>query len=155
MIDVAVNFLHLLATSVWIGGALFIHLVLQPSLGAIEPPQAGKLYGVIAKRFSIAAWISIIILLFTGLYKTPAGMLFDTSSETGTTLMIKHVLVLIVVAVGLVIGLVVVPRLRKAAPAPGEKPSEKFLGYQKQLTLLSSTNTLLAMGILICASMLW
>ena len=37
------NFFHLLATSVWIGGAMFIHVVLQPSLRRIDPRESGML----------------------------------------------------------------------------------------------------------------
>lgn len=155
MIDSIINFLHLLATTVWIGGALFIHLILQPSMTLIDPQQAGRLFGAIAKRFSIAAWSSLLVLLFTGYYKTPPEMFFDPSSDTGLILVIKHIFIIAVIIVGLFIGGVVVPRLRAATPNAGEKPSDEFLAYQKRLKTLSTTNTIFALLILLCASMLW
>lgn len=130
MTDTIINFLHLLATAVWIGGAAYTHFILMPSLKAIDPQQGGKLLGVIAKRFSITAWSAILVLIITGLLKTPGDMLFDTSSDMGLTLTFKHLLVLAVVIVGLVIALVVVPKMRQSTPKPGEASSADFIKYQ-------------------------
>lgn len=155
MTDTIVNVLHLLATAMWIGGALAIHFVFQPALAQIDPPQAAKAMGFLSKRFSIIAWSCIIVLVVTGLMKTPDGMLTDTSSEAGVTLFIKHIFVVLVIVIGLIIAFVVVPRLRKAAPAPGEKPSDEFLAAQRRLEMLSKVNTLFGLVILISASLLW
>ena len=155
MIEVIINFLHLLATSVWIGGAVYTHLILLPSLKMIDPQQGGKLLSVIAKRFSITAWSCIIILIITGLLKTPGDMLFDTSSDIGLALTFKHILILAVVIVGLVIALVVVPKMRQSTPKPGEVPSADFIKYQHQLHNLATTNLILGVLIVLLASMLW
>jgi uncharacterized membrane protein len=53
MIHNIINFLHLMATTVWIGGAIYIHFILFPALKQIDQQQSGKLQGIIAKRFSI------------------------------------------------------------------------------------------------------
>ena len=150
-----INFLHLLATAVWIGGAAFIHFILEPSSKLIDPQQAGRLYGIIAKRFSITAWSCLLVLLITGLLKTPDGMLFDTTSGFGVTLSVKHLLFVGVVIVGLFITLAVVPRMRKTTPKPGEAPSPEFTRHQKVLGHLAMTNLILGVLILFTASMLW
>jgi uncharacterized membrane protein len=155
MQDTIVNVIHLLATSVWIGGMFFIHFVLQPSIKAIDPPQAGALMGGIAKRFSISAWISIIALIVTGLIKTPGDMLFDTSTDFGAALTVKHILILAAVAVGLVIAFVVGPAMRRNPPKPGAPPPEAFVRAQARLKALSTTNLLLGLAIVVCASLLW
>jgi uncharacterized membrane protein len=155
MTDHLVNFLHLLATTIWLGGAAYMHLVLYPSLRAINPQQSAKLNGIIAKRFSIIAWSCVIVLIVTGLMKTPDGMLFDTSSDMGFTLMLKHILVIAMVAVGLTIGLYTVPHLRRAAPKEGEQPSEEFFKYQKLLGRLASANLVLGLIVIFFASALW
>ena len=49
------NFLHLLASCVWIGGMIFMHFILKPAAQQINPGEAGKLLGSIAPRFTIAA----------------------------------------------------------------------------------------------------
>lgn len=155
MTDTIINFFHLLATSVWIGGAMFIHVSLQPSLRSIDPQESGKLMGIISKRFSITAWICTIVLLVTGLLKTPSGMLADASSDLGIILLVKHVFVLAVIVGGLVIALGIVPRLRAHAPKLGEAPSPEFLRHQKRLMRFSTANTVYGLVILACASMLW
>lgn len=155
MFDYAVNFLHLLATSIWIGGAIYIHLILLPSLRRIDPQQSGKLQGIVAKKFSLVAWTCIIVLLITGYLKTPDGMLFDTSSEFGMILMIKHVFIAGVIVVGLIIALYVVPNMSKAAPKPGEQPSPEFFKHRKRLQFLAMVNLIFGVLILVYASMLW
>lgn len=150
-----INFLHLLGTSVWIGGMIYIHFVLLPSVSKIDPGESGKLQGIAAKRFSIIAWSAIIILVVTGFLKTPGEMLLNTSTQFGVVLLIKHILILGVIVVGIVIGTVVVPGLRKNMPNPGEKPKAEFLSYKKRLESLATSNLIFGILILICASMLW
>ena len=150
-----INIIHILATAIWIGGAFFVHFILQPSMRQIDSQQSWKLMGVIAKRFSITAWTCIILLIITGVIKTPSGMLFDQSTQLGQILTVKHILVLLVVIVGLVIGLIVVPKIRMNAPKPGESPSEIFINSQKKLSTLATINLILGGLIVVCASLLW
>jgi len=155
MFDQLVNLIHLLAAMIWVGGSIFIKIVLEPYAKVMDPPEAAKLNSTIGKKFSMVAWISILLLLITGYIKTPEGMYFETSSEAGIALAIKHVLVLIVVVVGLLIGLVAVPRMRKAAPAKGAAPSGDFIKAQQQIRRLSVVTTILGVGIIVCAAFLW
>lgn len=152
---IIVNYLHLLGTIVWIGGAVYMHIVLQPSLKLIDQRESGKLQGIIAKRFSIIAWSSILVLIITGLIKTPSSLLLDTTSNFGVILLIKHLFIIAAIAVGLSIALYVVPNLRKASPKPGENPSPVFFNYQNKLKILATTNLIFALIILGLASMLW
>jgi putative copper resistance protein D len=155
MLDSLVNFVHLLATAVWLGGAIFIKAILEPAIKTIDPREAGKLQSSIAKRFTITAWTSIILLIITGIMKTPPGMWFDLSSDVGTILTIKHILILVVLVIGLIIGLVAVPRLQRSAPAPGSAPSDDFLKANKSLLRLSLISTITGVLIVFCASFLW
>lgn len=155
MWDSLVNFVHLLATAIWLGGAIFIKAILEPSTRTIDPREAGKLQSAIAKRFTITAWTSIILLIITGFMKTPPGMLLDLSSDVGTILTIKHLLIIVVILIGIIIGFVAVPRLQRAAPAPGSPPSEEFLKANKQLLRLSMISTITGIAIVFCASFLW
>lgn len=155
MINGIVNFFHLLAAAVWIGGMVYIHFVLLPSVSKIEPGESSKLQGIAAKRFSIIAWSSLLILLITGYIKTPSNMFFDTSTNFGTILFVKQILVIAVIIVGMIIATVVVPGLRNNMPKPGEKPTAGFLSYKKKLEIFASVNLTMGVFILICASMLW
>lgn len=155
MVDGIINFFHLLGTVVWIGGMFYMDLILIPSLAKIDPGESGKLMGMIAKKFTITAWSAIIILIITGILKTPSDMYFDTSDEYGIFLLIKHVLIVGSIIVGLVITFVYVPHLKANSPKLGEKPSPEFESYTKKIENLSKTNLLLGILILICASWLW
>jgi len=130
-------------------------LILMPSIAKIDPGESGKLMGIIAKKFTITAWSTIIILIITGILKTPSDMYFDTSDEYGIYLLIKHVLMIGSIMVGLVITLVYVPGLKANSPEPGEKPSAEFESYSKKIENLSKTNLVIGILILICASWLW
>jgi len=76
-------YLHIVSAMFWIGGMLFITLIIAPFLATIEDRrQRSAIYQVVGKKFRFIAWIAIIIMLVTGpvnLYYigvTP-GMLFD------------------------------------------------------------------------------
>lgn len=155
MVDGIINFFHLLATAVWIGGMFYMDLILMPSLAKIDPGESGKLMGIIAKKFTITAWSAIIILIITGILKTPADMYFDTSDEYEIYLFIKHVLVILTIIVGLIITFVYVPGLKANSPKPGEMPSAEFISYTKKIEHLSRTNLILGILILIFAAWLW
>ena len=155
MIEEIINFFHLLGTVVWIGGMFYMDLILIPSLSKIDPGESGKLMGIIAKKFTITAWSAMLVLIITGILKTPSDMYFDISDNYGTYLFIKHVLFIGAIIVGLVITLVFVPKLKANTPNPGEKPSEKFMSYTRKIEHLSKTNLILGIFILISASFLW
>jgi uncharacterized membrane protein len=154
MVDNLINFVHLLAAVIWIGGAFYILFILQPSLRFIEPQESGKLQGIIAKRFSLTAWTCVVILLTTGYLKTPKSMFFDASSDVGRILILKHCLIIMSIIVGLAIALHVVPTMQKYTPKPGERPSVDFINSQKKLSVLGWINLVLGLLILLSASML-
>ena len=155
MLDGIINFFHLLATVVWIGGMFYMDLILMPSIAKIDPGESSKLMGMIAKKFTITAWSAIIILIITGILKTPTDMYFDTSTDYGIYLFIKHLLVIAAIIVGLVITIVFVPGLKANSPKPGEMPSAEFISYSKRIEKFSKTNLVLGILILVCASILW
>jgi len=148
-----IDFLHLFASTIWIGGMLFFNLMFVPQLTVIDPPQRGKLMGMVSKRFGMIAWSSIIILLVTGFLMTPSHMLFDTGSTFGLLLLIKMILFLIMIAIGSFITFCKAPKMQKLAPKPGEKPSPDFFNIQKKIVLLARTNMILGILILLLVAM--
>lgn len=148
------NFFHLLATVTWIGGMIFMNFILYPAQSVISPPERGKLMGSLAKRFSIAAWISVIVLIITGLVKTPEGFLLNTSTTFGVWLTVKHIAIILMIIFGLYISLGLAPKLGKLAPKPGEQPRQEFLKTQALLGKFSITNMILGIIVLFCVSMM-
>ncbi len=137
------NFLHILATATWFGGMIYTNIVLMPSLSAIDPSQRGQLLGATTKRFSFLAWGSMIILVITGLIRTPSPMLLNVSSTWGTWLTLKHLLVLLIVVIGLLITFWLGPKMQSLSPSSGEQPGSGFLKVQKQLSVLARINSIL------------
>jgi len=128
--------------------------VFYPSLAVINPDQAGKLQGMIAKRFTIVAWSCIIILLVTGLLKTPSTLLLDSSNTMGVIMLIKHLLILLIITVGLLITFFIAPRLRMNLPKAGERPTVEFLKYSKILKSLAAINMVMGIGVLVLVVLL-
>lgn len=139
---------HLLATAAWIGGMVFIKAILAPSLAVLEPPQRGRVMAGVARRFTILAWTSTALLAVTGILKSPAGLLGDTTTGVGLLLTVKVALFGAMVVVGSVITFGVAPKLVALAPAPGSAPGPAWVRAQRTLDALSGVNALLGLAIL-------
>lgn len=62
-------FLHLLAVVVWVGGMFFAHQMLRPvAASLLEPPLRLQLWVGVFRRFFPLVWISVLLILFSGLY---------------------------------------------------------------------------------------
>jgi putative copper export protein len=98
--DVLVFWLHLTCASIWVGGSLFLGIVLAPMLGTIADSPADRLALMlrIGRRFNRIALPSFIILIITGIYNSRAFMLQPNAlidSEYGIILLIKIVFVIV------------------------------------------------------------
>jgi len=59
-------FLHITSAIFWVGGMLFISLVLAPFLMSLPTPaERSKVYQVVGKKYRRYGWTAIIILLIT------------------------------------------------------------------------------------------
>lgn len=59
--------IHVLAALFWLGGMFFFALVGAPALRRIEPPGLrAELFRTLGERFRGVAWVSIAVLLITG-----------------------------------------------------------------------------------------
>jgi hypothetical protein len=66
----------------------------------------------------------------------------------------KHLLIIVSVIIGLVITLGVAPKLISGSPKPGEPPSPEFLKNQQRVKMLSGTNLIIGVLILLVTTML-
>lgn len=154
ILSVIADWLHLLATAVWIGGMAFNIWVLRPSLTSIDPPQRIKLGSAVLNRFIYIAWACIATLIFTGIFiARPKG-----GATYGFVLMVKHITVLTMVLIVAVISFVLFPKSRtfvsKINAEPKEtpslssiKPSPRLRKVLGQMVLLVKLN--LTLGILV------
>lgn len=118
--------LHSIATVIWIGGIFFILFIALPSAKQALGAEAGKLMGEISKRFTPIANYSIIVLIVTGVVLIAADKQFsgigNFENNWTLVLIIKHLLVVSMVAVHFYRGLILAPKIAKTEPA-SEKAS--------------------------------
>ena len=61
--------LHVLAVVVWVGGMFFAYNALRPAAAEVlEPPLRLKLWVATFRRFFPWVWLSVIVLLISGLW---------------------------------------------------------------------------------------
>ena len=127
--------LHLTATVVWIGGIAFILFIAIPSAKQVLGADAGKLMGEISKRFTPIANYSIIFIIVTGVALTGFNKQFSGIGNVGNswslTLIMKHVLVFVMVAVHFYRGLILAPKIART-----ETVSEKTSLQKLSLNLV-------------------
>lgn len=62
----AVRALHVLAAATWLGGMLFIALVLVPVARSLDPTLRRRLVHALGVRFRTVGWIALAVLAATG-----------------------------------------------------------------------------------------
>lgn len=148
-------FLHLLSVIVWVGGALFLAMVIVPVNRRlpITPSQSAALLGQVARRFRNVSWAAIGVLLATGLYITfvqrgisPAELV---RGETGFTeiLRTKLGLVLVVITLSAVHDFILGPRVsdRLAALREGGAPPAALQSARRWLIWVARVNVVMVL----------
>lgn len=127
------NWLHLVAVVVWIGGMVTNYLTLLPSAReSLEPPVMGRLMGSMMRRSRRLVYASIIVLLVVGvimmlLNKEYLGLL-DFGSFWSAVLLIKHIFIGILVIVVIYVFEVLAPKVGRVA---AKGPSPELAQLQK------------------------
>jgi copper transport protein len=117
--------IHVLASSVWVGGVAFLLLALPAATRELKPPDRTRLLLATLGRFSPIALASVVALAVTGLVQAYIDVrrvadLFDTTY--GLLVLAKMVLLVVLVGFGWVSRDRIIPRLRRLvedAAAPG------------------------------------
>ena len=127
-------FLHIIAALFWIGGMLFLTLVIAPFLKTIQDAkERSRIYQVVGKSFRFWGWVAISILVITGpvnlyLMGIPVESLIDPSFHStpyGKTLDIKISFVILIIVTSLLHDFVFGPRARSS---PAYSAFAKWLG---------------------------
>jgi len=110
-------FFHLVAAIFWIGGMLFLSLIIAPFLMTIDPNERRKVYRFVGQRYRKFAWVAIVILLVTGplnlyLMNIPFSSIVSPSSPHGMAFLVKIILVAIVVIISLIHDFYIGPKAR-------------------------------------------
>ena len=148
--------LHLVSAVSWIGGTIFLSLVLVPVLKR-EPlaSQKSALFLTTARRFRVVVWVAIAVLLFTGsLLAHQRGIPIASPSEWPMLLAAKLGLVTILLLLTLTHDLIIGPRVGKIV----QLPTERRTRFDHALVLwsrwIARLSLLFALGVLFAAVML-
>lgn len=162
-------YLHIIAAMLWMGGMLFLGLVLVPIVQTIQPPGSGApLIRAVGRKFRPIAWVCIGTLLVTGLINLDhwgyslldlfSGDILDT--EFGRVLAIKLNVVLVIIILSALHDFVLGPRLARSMEAlrssssPARGPSSSMSLQRRRLSMLARLNVLLALAVLALAVIL-
>jgi uncharacterized membrane protein len=113
--------LHMVATIVWVGGLAMMALVAWPGARKVlgPGPQLGALFSDWQKRFNPLAWLSLAVLIGTGLTqmtanKNYAGLLTIANPWAGAILA-KHIAIAGMIAMGAYMNWSLQPALARLA----------------------------------------
>lgn len=128
--------LHVLAAIVWIGGMLFIALVLVPVVRRLEPAERLRLVQATGLRFRAVGWIALSLLLLSGVLN-----LWLRPYLLGVPLFhVKLGLVVLALGLSVVHDFVLGPR----AGAPGADP-----GLRVRASWVARANVLVVLGVVV------
>lgn len=152
--------LHILAATVWVGGMLYLVLVVVPWLRAEPRPEAAAFLRATGERFRYVGWSCFAVLLVTGTFNlwvrgVRLSDLFEPRwlrSAFGTTVVVKLCAFALVIGVSATHDFYVGPRAARAIeqdPRSPAAPSER-----RRASLLGRVNVVLALVLVAAAVML-
>ena len=129
----ALRFVHVLAALVWIGGMLFIALVLVPvARGFNDPPLRARLFHAAGVRFRVVGWIALGLLLVTGL----GNLWLRPYLLTLPQFQVKLGLVVVALALSAIHDFVVGPRAGRPGADPRLRTQASWLGRVNLVVVL-------------------
>ena len=134
--------LHLLSAVVWLGGMLFLGLVITPALRGRPPAERATLLHLVGRRFLKIGWTALGVLLVTG------AVLWSLRGFVLTPVLIaKLALVVVILLLSLLHDFLLGPRLVAELQKGGE--GKEVLRLRRRVALLARLNVLLALMVLI------
>jgi len=133
---------HILAATVWIGGMLFLVLVVVPWLRKGARPDAAVFLRETGERFRNVGWICFVVLLITGTFNLWVR---------GTTVVVKLSAFFLVLMVSSIHDFVIGPRATRAIAA--DAGSTEAQVQRRRASVLGRVNVLLAL-ILVAAGVM-
>ncbi len=114
-----IRWIHLISAITWIGGQLFILLILLPIMRTSLPRnQRTLLFAQVGRRYAVVSWIALALLVVTGFFNGHRRGI-DWSrlpdSTYGQILMAKLILVAVVIVITLIHALYFGQRITEIA----------------------------------------
>jgi len=156
--DALIMWAHLVAASIWVGGSIFIGIVLAPLLKTISDSIEGRLSIMIrvGRKFNKIAIPSLIILIASGLYNSsgyltkPALFL---STNYGLVLIAKIILVIILIITFIIHVRLIRTKVEKQIESK-ELSSEQIQKLRSKIITLGRITVIVSVAILLMAALL-
>jgi uncharacterized membrane protein len=124
------KYVHILAVVIAIGGMHYVMTVLMPVARKMGPPAGPQVLAAASKKFHVLVWVSIVLLLLSGLHLTFAKGWLKT--DRSALLMGKIGLALVIFAIA----------LGQSLPIPA------LANFQKMRPLFLRVNLVLALVVI-------
>ena len=147
--------LHMLATVLWIGGLCSLALLVLPAAHkSLDSTAYADLLAAIQKRLNPLAWLSLMILLATGMFQLSANSNYQgflaIDNRWSLVMLLKHIAFLLMVIISAYLTWGLLPRIQRAALKKGQGlgSPESALLHQREQTIF---NLNLILGVIILA----
>ena len=153
-----ITWIHLVSAAVWVGGSLFLGVVLAPILKKMSMPLEERLQIMIkvGRRFNRIAVPSLIILVVTGLYSSQQllsnpGILLSTSY--GSYLVIK-ILLVIALIIAFAVHVRIIRKDVEEKIMSKQMSEEQIQKLRKKIIILGEVTVVISVAILFFAAVL-
>lgn len=142
--------LHLIAAILWVGGMVFVGMVLAPLLRArLDSAQYASLMGEAGKRFMTIGWMCIATLVASGLLQAQGRPVISS-----TIFKIKIALAVLAILLSYIHDFVLGPRLAAGRNPSGARDAAALAGLRHRVVGLARFQLAVVILIVICAAML-
>lgn len=152
------TWIHLVSAAIWVGGSLFIGVVLSPLLKTMANSVEERMQIMIrvGRRFNKIAVPSLVVLMATGLYTSHQllgrpDILVQTSY--GNFLIIKIILVILLV-ITYAVHVRVIRKNVEDEIMSNRMPEEQIQKLRKKIIILGEVTVVLSVAILFFAALL-
>jgi uncharacterized membrane protein len=146
----AAFWLHMAATIVWIGGLFYQAVVVNPALER-SPAERGRLMDDMRRRFQPLAWLSLLVLIGTGLLQMSGNPnyegLFAFANPWSRAILTKHIAVGLMILAAAYQTWVLNPRLSRLALKQDAEASDKASREISKLNRVSLVLGILVLGL--------
>ncbi len=156
ILQISLDFLHLMATIAWIGGVFFNFLVVMPTVNKVlDPATTGRFMGALMKRVRVIVYSSLLILFVTGIPMKIASeyyvaiINFDNNWEIVG--FIKHVFVGLLAIMAFLSFEIVSPKVAKLA---AQGPSPALINMKKKQMMLGGLAFLFGIIVIFLSAMM-
>lgn len=148
--------LHILAAVTWIGGMIFLSLVLAPLVrGRKAAPEFMALFRAAALRFRPIVWVAIAVLLATGpMLLSLRGIQVSSPTSWTGIVTVKLMLVALLLLLTLLHDLIFGPQVSRVSAIPNSQRTAGERVIFKTARWLPRLSLLIGLAVMIAATML-